>query len=194
MLGLVLCGGLSSRMGSDKGLISSRETTWAGYLTKQIKALNLAFKVSVNDGQLTTYTKYFDEVSLIKDDKNLSLKGPLLGIISAHSKFPLEDLLVIACDMQLMQSHFLSKLIEVQSQKPSYDVSLFTNNGIREPLCGIYTAKSLANLLAIITSNGLQSYSMKAALNLLTVYEMPIESKYVTNLNAEEDIRNLSSI
>ena len=194
MLGLVLCGGLSSRMGSDKGLISSRGTTWAGYMTKQIQALDLAFKVSINEGQLATYTLQFDEGSLITDDKGLNLKGPLLGILSAYNQFQFEDLLVIACDMQLMESSYLSKLIEVQFRNPSYDVYLFTNNGIREPLCGIYTAKSLSKIVGLVTLNALQSYSMKSALNLLNVYEVPIDSRYVTNLNAEEDIKRFSAI
>ena len=48
MLGIVLCGGQSLRMGKDKGLLKLEAKTWAQTAIDKIAVLNFPVKISVN--------------------------------------------------------------------------------------------------------------------------------------------------
>src|SRR6202012_3284429 len=102
MLGVVLCGGQSSRMGQDKGLIATQTTNWAGLALEKLSSLNIPVVLSVNNRQKTSYQAIFSDKLLIADNPELSLKGPLAGILSIHLQYPTEDLFILACDLPYM--------------------------------------------------------------------------------------------
>src|SRR5580765_2033427 len=102
MLGIVLCGGASSRMGRDKGLLPAEKGNWAAKGLDNIKRLEIPGLLSVNSKQLDQYRSVFPGVELICDNDSLQIKGPLAAVLSVHLKFPADDLLVTACDMPLM--------------------------------------------------------------------------------------------
>jgi len=110
MLGIILCGGQSSRMGSDKGLLKLEANTWAQTAIDKMADLDIPVKISVNNKQYPGYAAVFGETNLITDDTTLQLRGPLLGVLSCHLKYPSEDLFVLACDMPLMEQSLLNKL------------------------------------------------------------------------------------
>ncbi len=110
MLGVILCGGQSSRMGSDKGLLKPGATTWAQTATNKMAALNIPVKISINSDQYKDYEALFPATDLIIDHATLLLKGPLLGVLSSHLAFPKEDLFILACDMPLMEISLLYTL------------------------------------------------------------------------------------
>src|SRR4051812_40032097 len=113
MLGLVMCGGKSSRMGNDKGLLKSDSGTWAQSAAGKLAELNIPVKVSVNKDQHAGYTSLFSPGDLITDDPSLLLKGPLAGVLSSHLQFPSQDLFVLACDMPLMKIAILHQLFNL---------------------------------------------------------------------------------
>jgi molybdenum cofactor guanylyltransferase len=178
MLGVILCGGDSTRMGEDKGLIPIGTQTWAGSAVKKMATLDISVLVSVNDQQLPRYTKVFPSSQLIPDDPAISLKGPLLkgplaGILSVHIRVPTEDLFVLACDLLLMDPDLLKNLFLRQQQLTAH-AYLYTANGEPEPLCGIYKASGLALITGLYHGGKLVRHSMKYALDQLTVDSQPI--------------------
>jgi molybdopterin-guanine dinucleotide biosynthesis protein A len=110
MVGVVLCGGQSVRMGNDKGLISSEGITWAQAAVSKLSAFEIPVCVSVNEQQYASYAETFSNNSLITDNPALQLHGPLAGVLSAHLEYPLQNIFVLACDMPLMDVNVLSRL------------------------------------------------------------------------------------
>src|SRR5688500_7290332 len=104
MLGIILCGGQSSRMGSDKGLLTMNEKTWAQTSIEKLALLNIPVKISINNKQHPAYASEFSSDDLIVDEPSLAVKGPLLAVLSCHMKHPTEDLFILACDMPLMET------------------------------------------------------------------------------------------
>src|SRR5689334_7714680 len=110
MFGMILCGGSSSRMGSDKGLLKLEAKTWAQTAIDKMTPLKIPVRLSVNQQQYKDYAVVFEAADLIVDAPSLDLHGPLLGVLSCHLQYPQEDLFVLACDMPLMKPGLLKEL------------------------------------------------------------------------------------
>jgi molybdenum cofactor guanylyltransferase len=194
MLGIVLCGGQSSRMGSDKGLLKLDANTWARTAIDKMSVLNIPIKISVNRQQYMDYEAEFTAAPLITDDTTLSLKGPLSGVLSSHLKFPREDLFILACDMLLMEPSLLNTLFTVYQQESSFTAYVFTNEGEPEPLCGVYKAKGLSTILDMFVSGQLSKHSMKFMLDHLDTMLIPATGEQKTffrNFNAPAELNAL---
>lgn len=194
MLGIILCGGQSSRMGTDKGLLMHEAKTWAQTAVEKMSVLMLPMALSINERQLNEYAKVFPPQSLVVDDNTLDIKGPLLGVLSVHTKNPAKDIFLLACDLPLMDPNLLKELFSLYQQSKKYDVYIFTNDKEPEPLCGIYTAKALKKIMAMYKDDKLTRHSMKFVLGKLVVCEIALHDSqkiYFRNFNAHADINGL---
>ena len=191
MIGIVLCGGQSSRMGSDKGLLPADDSTWAQAAVNKLAALEIPVSLSVNELQYNNYAIAFPGTEIITDNDSLVLHGPLLGVLSAHLQHPLQNLFVLACDMPLMETSVLSNLYNHYLQTDAYDAFVFTNEEEPEPLCGIYCATGLATILDMYKTHALTRHSMKFMLEHLNTCHIAItdeQKKYFKNVNAHADL------
>ncbi|MGE9314966.1 molybdenum cofactor guanylyltransferase [Niabella sp. CJ426] len=193
MTGIILCGGLSSRMGSDKGLLQTEAANWATDAARKLQDLGILVKASINTLQESSYARGLPGVELITDNTTLPVKGPLLGLLSAHVANPTEDLFVLACDMPLMETFLLKELYTLY-QKQEADAFLFTNDGEAEPLCAIYTSAALQKIMTMLRKGQLKKYSMKFALDHLQLATLPLkeeQKKYFQNFNTHADLNEL---
>jgi len=194
MLGVILCGGQSTRMGTDKGMIKLHANTWAQTAVDKMASLNLKVLLSVNENQYNDYLSVFEEASLIKDNAELPVKGPLAGVLSIHVQYPSEDLFVLACDMPLMDTVMLNELLSKYHNQPNADAYIFTNDGEPEPLCAIYKAKGLAHIIDLLNAKELTRHSMKFMLEHLETFATSLkdeQKKYFRNFNAHAELNGL---
>ena len=193
MLGVILCGGQSTRMGTDKGLIKTDGATWAQTAAGKMAALHLPVLLSVNKDQYNSYTTVFTAAQLVKDIEAIDVKGPLLGLLSMHIKHPSNDFFILACDMPLMETTTLKQLYG-EYEKQTADAYVFTNNGVPEPLCAIYTAAALLHILQLLQTNQLARHSMKYALEQVSTFSVPLTENqkiYFQNFNALAELNDL---
>ena len=185
LTGLVLCGGKSTRMESDKGLLSNGEKTWAEIAVEKIKTFANHYFISINEGQLSTYAHHFSRELLIMD--NNPIPGPARGLVSAHVQQQHSDFLTIACDMLLVEEELLSLLLDQYKLNTGYDAYIFRHlSGEFEPLLGIYTSTGLAKIKEQFEAGKLEKYSMKYLLERLKVAAIPIPNNLInqfTNYN-----------
>lgn len=194
MIGLVLCGGKSSRMGSDKGLLKLEAHTWAQTAVDKLAALNIPVKLSVNAAQFPHYSTVFPAADLITDNDTLQIHGPLHGLVSAHFQFPSETIFALACDMPLMEVTILKELLNAFQQHNEPDAFVFADNNEPEPLCGIYQPKGLAHTLELYHSGQLAKHSMKFMLYHINTFLLPIsaeQKKAFRNFNAHAELNGL---
>jgi molybdenum cofactor guanylyltransferase len=160
----------------------------------KMAALHIPVVISINPDQHDEYLPFFPPAALIVDDRSLSLPGPLLALLSVHRGMPAEDLLVLACDMPMIQPLQLQTLLAGYRQDGSYDAYVYSNEGQFEPMCGLYTAKGLSAFLAAHLKGALQRFSMKAALSGINTLSIPIPEEqkyYFQNINSRADLENL---
>ncbi len=140
LLGVVLCGGESKRMGKDKGLLSIEDSIWAKHIGGKIELLNMGVVYSVNQQQEETYQLHIDKAQLIPDFSTAN--GPLKGLLSVYFRFPANDFLVVACDMPDIRQSTLYLLLDAYHRGYD-DFYAFGVGGFYEPLCAIYTGYGL---------------------------------------------------
>jgi molybdopterin-guanine dinucleotide biosynthesis protein A len=194
MLGIILCGGKSLRMGNDKGLLKLEAKTWAQTAIDKIAVLKIPIKISVNKEQYSAYVEAFSAGQLIVDEPLIPFRGPLQGLLSCHLAFPDEDLFILACDMPLMEPVLLQTLYKGYQENPRADAHVYTNDGEPEPLCGIYTAKGLALIQEMQKKGELVKHSMKFMLDNIKVNMLELaeeEKKYFRNFNAHSELNGL---
>jgi len=179
-----MCGGQSKRMGTDKGLIPIQNTCWAAYMADKLAAINLQVSISINLSQLHSYEKIFPIEKLVLD--GLDIAGPLNGLLSTRSKYPDDDLLLLACDMISMQAKTLSRLVDSYKLEPGYDFYVYQNKEYAEPFCGIYTIKGLSNIILKLDELTPTNLSMQSVLNGGYTKRLPI-----TEINSFENNNTL---
>ena len=194
MLGVILCGGQSTRMGTDKGLLKLATTTWAQLTADKMKALQIPVVLSVNPAQVNEYSSFFDPSILITDDPQLDIHGPLRGVLSIHKLYPGEDLFVLACDMPLIEISILQQLVKQYAKNKDFDAFIFSNDNRPEPVCGIYTSKGLANILQQFETRQLTKHSMKFMLEQLNTLVTPLQEdqkRFFVNANSPAHLNGL---
>lgn len=191
MIGVILCGGQSIRMGNDKGLIFSKDKAkvWAEIVRAKFPAIATPSFLSINQSQTKNYLHHFKESDLIVDNSNLKVRGPLLGLLSVHLKYTDQDLMVIACDMINMNETILKRLYD-HYQSSKTEAIVFKGERV-EPLCGIYSSEGLSKIYNAYSRNEMSNNSMMHALEKLdTSYiSTPEEWKdHFKNFNNPKDL------
>lgn len=204
MTGVILCGGQSTRMGTDKGLLKAplppqggylnEANTWAQTAVDKLVKLLLPVVISVNKNQYADYATVFSTKQLITDNDSLQLKGPLAGLLSVHLQHSSEDLLLLACDMPLIETDLLKELISIYRQSNTPDAFVYKNDNEPEPLCGIYKASGLKHILQLYQTNQLPKHSMKYMLEHINTHLIPLtddKKKCFHNFNAHAELNGL---
>lgn len=138
--GLVLSGGKSKRMGSDKALLERDGQTQLAYIVELVGDHVERVFVSTrddqeNDAERRRYDQIVDHYEGI---------GPLAGILSAMDDHPDADWLVVACDLPNISSETLEHLLANSSADHPFSAYVSSHDGLPEPLCAVYRACSKA--------------------------------------------------
>lgn len=195
VLGVILCGGMSSRMGKDKGLILNKEKLWAAQAKELLESLGLPTIVSVRREQLGQYAGTLPNCQLLPDSQEIEVPGPLRGLLSVHLSYPEKHLMVLACDMPFMKAAAISRLLEEYPKCQGEALAYRKASGV-EPLCGIYGAKGLQKILEWSRKGTLKRFSMHHVLDLLGAAYLEPESSWNTfflNINTPADIENYAN-
>ena len=177
LFGLVLVGGRSIRMGRDKALISYNGTdTQLERSSALLRTECQKVFVSQRKDQAFELPNFADVIY----DSVKEVKGALCGILSAMHKHSDEHWLVIACDLPNLEANTLRKLVrEFESESPQLIAYKSSYDGLPEPLCAIYPAGSLGELLAY--SSELNSYCPRKI--LMAMNARLVEQDNPTSLN-----------
>ncbi len=136
--GLLLSGGQSQRMGSDKGLLCYAGGTSEIERWKAIfDSLAVPFFWSQRPGQYPL--DLFPHIPRIVDQNPGA--GPLGAVISAHLEAPHHAWLVLACDWPLLGKDDLNHLLK--QRRPEFTATCYVHQGQRQPLCSLYEPRFL---------------------------------------------------
>jgi len=134
VLGLVLAGGRSRRMGRDKALLPHDGGTQLEHAAALLADVTDGVYVSVRADQANDPVRgRFDHVV----DRYEGI-GPLAGILSALEQSPDADWLIVACDLPNLDRRTLENLLTEAPDDAPLVAYRSSSDGLPEPLCALY--------------------------------------------------------
>ena len=141
LVGLVLAGGLSQRMGRDKGGLRYRGRSLVERAMEALRPFSGSVHVSVRPAQAGQ--EPYTGLPLVLDAEGIA--GPGAGLLSAWTTFPEAALLVLAVDLPRVDAATLGEL--VARRAPGKAATAFRHpDGTPEPLCAIWEPRMAAPL------------------------------------------------
>lgn len=134
MNGLLLVGGQSTRMGSDKSELIFRDG-----LTQKERGLKLLASVCDHVFVSTRNNQTASENTIVDAFGEI---GPLGAIASAQQADPSATWLVLACDLPMVEEEHLQALVKAHAKGHEVTYYASATDGFPEPLCTIWSPES----------------------------------------------------
>jgi molybdopterin-guanine dinucleotide biosynthesis protein A len=179
----ILCGGKSSRMQSEKGLVLFQEKPFIEHIIQAILPVT-------ENIHLITNTKDYDYLPYQKTADIVKDKGPLGGIYTALENSQTNFNLILSCDIPLISSELLSELISKQNEEAQ--ITVFATESRIHPLIGIYSKKIVPVIKEAIDANELKmmDFLLKVPHQIIKIEES--ENFHLTNINSADELNDLN--
>jgi molybdopterin-guanine dinucleotide biosynthesis protein A len=208
VMGVILVGGKSSRMGKDKALVCIDEETFMHKVSRDLQALNLKERAIV--GNVSVLAKLPRDFMHIMD--LYENRGPLAGIYSALSyaqinnaenKGVIDGILVVPIDMPALTPDILKNLAihgrrtnrltyyECEGQKLPFPLYIPLDEGLIENMENLLVD---ASKVKSDNHEKQKALSMRGILNHKGAQKLVIDDeKAFININTPDDLRRFSS-
>lgn len=180
----ILCGGKSSRMQSEKGLVLYLNKPFIEYV------IDAVLPISKNI-QLITNTKDYDYLNYKKGNDIVKDKGPIGGIYTALTYSETELNLILSCDIPLISTEILVELIEKHDSNNA--ITVFSDVNKTHPLIGIYSKKCLPILQKSIDNNDLKIMNLLTKVNHQIINVEGIKRDFLKNINTVAQLKELNT-
>lgn len=130
MTAIILAGGKSLRMGSNKAFLKYGDTTFIEHQVMMLRKIFDEIILSANDVNAYTHLKLPVVSDIIPD------KGPLSGICAGLTRAKSSHAFVIACDMPFINEKLI---LYLKSQINGYDVIVPKTSRGLEPMYAFYS-------------------------------------------------------
>lgn len=182
--GLVLSGGKSTRMGTDKGLITYHDVPQREHLYSLLNQVCEKTFISLREEQRPELPIGMAVITDLNE-----FKGPYNGLLSAHKKYPEVAWLVLACDLPLMDLKALQELIVARDPETLATAFASKENPLPEPLCAIWEPRALKNSMAYL-KEGNGSCPRKFLINNQVKLVFPENENVLLNANSEQEYKD----
>ncbi len=186
VVGVVLAGGASQRMGRDKALIPLGGVALAELAALKLEPLCDELLVADGGRELLPGRRS------VADGAG---RGPAAGILGAAAVRPDDDLLVLACDIPLVPGDLLAHLA---GERDRADWIVPGRADRLEPLCALYRPRAVAALARQVAGGELGPHRLigRDDLSTLRLGEAQLETfgdpaTMFANLNRPEDLERL---
>jgi molybdopterin-guanine dinucleotide biosynthesis protein A len=163
--GIVLSGGKSLRLGTEKGLAMFGGRPLVIYSIKALEPLCGKILLSVNH-EIDQYKKFGLEI--IQDE--MQGIGPMAGLLSCLKRSQTQHNLVLSCDIPFVETELLDFLL---SQIENYQAVVPVHGEeFMEPLCAYYNTNIISQLEEFIKEG---NYTMRDFLKLIKLKTIEID-------------------
>ena len=183
---IILAGGKSTRMKTEKGLVSFRGKMIVEHV---IEALNKITHHII----IVTANPAYKQFGFPCFEDEMQNKGPLGGIYTGLVHSTAQKNLVVGCDMPLISVNVLSDLVNNSSDE---DVLLTEHLGKAEPLCSVYDKNCIPHFKSLLEQNHLKiTDALKGLTTRVTSFDKEewFKGNEFTNINSIDELKEYDS-
>lgn len=183
---IVLAGGKSRRMGSEKGLVSFRGRKLIDHVLEAARDITSRILIVSSNPD-------FRALGHPCVEDKLKNKGPLGGIYTGLTHSKTKKNLLLGCDMPFLTGKLLDTLVRRSGPE---DVLLAQHGGKAEPLCSVYDRTCITHIRQLLEEDQLKITDALAGLNTRVVSfdgETWFRGNEFTNLNSPDELRKYDS-
>lgn len=182
--GILLAGGKSSRMGTDKGFVMLNGLSFANRIISTMRPF-------VKDIIIVSDHKRYDELMQRRVEDIIKDSGPVAGIHSGLTHSETKMNLVLSCDIPLIDEAVISELI--QGYDPKYDIIQFEYNDNSIPLIGLYHRNCIDQCERLLQQGERRLHKLIATTNSKTIALPPHLGKFTENVNDRLQLEKLKN-
>ncbi len=188
--GIILAGGRSSRMDTDKAILTVRSRPVI------VEVMDILSSVVKEILIITNQPETYGDLDLPTVRDIVAGKGPLGGIYTGLSVSGTRLNFVMACDMPFVNPHFVRYMLDAVH---SFDAVVPETGKGFEPLHAIYTKNCLGPILHLLRAGDLKVQSLYSRVNVSYIRANEIERfdptlKMFMNMNNRDDFRRAQAI
>jgi len=180
--GIILAGGKSSRIGSDKGFLLLSSKTFIQYIIEAMQPL-------VNEIIIVSNNKDYDIYNLKRVNDIIENAGPLAGVYSGLHHSNTKNNLVLSCDVPLINTETLKELTD--NIEENVGVIQLESFGKTMPLIAVYKKHCENNFLELLQQGERRLRFAVKQFKVKTIILNKELEKFTTNINT---INNLNEI
>ncbi|MDW5287669.1 molybdenum cofactor guanylyltransferase [Formosa sp. PL04] len=179
----ILCGGKSSRMQTEKGLVVFNNKPFIEWILDAVKPIsNQIFLITEN----TDYSIY--NYPLLADIyKN---KGPVGGIHTALSHTNTQQNLILSCDIPMISTHIINHYL-INSKVINSDIAFVSDSTRDYPLIGMYSVNNLQKFEDAIQQNHLKLMQLIQGSTFHRIQVASRDFKALYNINTKVELQTL---
>ena len=180
---IVLSGGRSSRMGTDKCELEYEGQTLINYQIGKIK------RIGIEDIIASGYRGKMCDAKVVEDE---IMKGPLSGILKGLMAIKNDRAFVISVDVPLVKIESIKKIIDYSFEK-DLDMAMIKHNGNKELLMGIYKKSLVENIKKVLEGD---NYSIMRLADTVKYgfLDLNDDDSFYLNVNNKDDYNKLLKI
>ena len=170
MIGVILAGGKSSRIGMDKLLLPVHGRPMIEHI---LSVLDEVFEQIIVVGKPSTYLECLGPLVVVED--KIRGIGPMGGVYTGLQYMEAEYGFFVACDMPFLDASIIRQQVR-WAQKGIWDAVVPRYNQLLEPLHGVYSKRCLKPVSILIRQG---DYRIRRLYDLVNVRYLDIESEKV---------------
>ncbi|WP_405575882.1 molybdenum cofactor guanylyltransferase [Winogradskyella sp. Asnod2-B02-A] len=181
--GIILAGGASSRMGTDKGFLKLNNKLFIQHIIDAVKPL-------VSRIIIVSNLKKYDAFGIERITDDIENAGPLAGIYSGLKASKTEYNLVLSCDVPLIKKRILQQLID--ASEDTIDIVQIESQGQHMPLIAVYKKSCASMFHKLLLNDERRLHKAVSACNTKSIILNTEDDIYTTNVNTPEQFKNLT--
>lgn len=180
--GIILAGGKSRRMGTDKAFLSYKNKPLIAHVIAALEPVTSEIMIISDSPKYDVFNKTRKQ-DLIKN------AGPLAGLYTGlyHSETPYN--LVLGCDTPLVNRTLFDLLFENVSE--NYDIIQLASRQSTMPLLALYKKTCMHQCLELLEKGERRLQESVATFSTKTVGLSETQERFILNINTPKDLQSL---
>jgi len=182
--GIILSGGKSSRMGSDKALLKLNNSTFVETIITTIQPF-------VDELIIISDNPEHDKFNIRREEDFIKDSGPLAGLLTGLNHAKHENILALSCDIPLISEKVIETLINQADD--DYEVNQIESDGKTMPLIALYKKSCRYPIFRFLQND---ERRLRVAVNSFKVKTIKLNSKdknLVENINTKQQFEAIGN-